>query len=173
MKEIKIKRISTVEMYELQKIGRQTFIETFAALNTEENMNHYLEKSFSSENILSELQNPDSEFYFAELNSQIIGYLKLNLGNSQTENMGSGTLEIERIYVLENHHGKNVGLSLMKRAFEVARKKNAKYIWLSVWEKNTREIKFYEKMGFSAFDKHVFQLGDDKQIDIMMKMILT
>nr|WP_229746632.1 GNAT family N-acetyltransferase [Pedobacter mendelii] len=55
---------------------------------------------------------------------------------------------------------------------EVAHQKGLKSIWLGVWEENPRAIKFYEKNGFLAFDKHVFKMGDDIQTDIMMRKIL-
>jgi ribosomal protein S18 acetylase RimI-like enzyme len=45
-------------------------------------------------------------------------------------------------------------------------------VWLGVWEKNLRAISFYEKNGFIAFDQHIFQLGDDRQTDIMMKKLI-
>ena len=33
-------------------------------------------------------------------------------------------------------------------------------------------IKFYEKLGFDKFDTHIFKLGQDEQIDNLMKLIL-
>jgi ribosomal protein S18 acetylase RimI-like enzyme len=45
-------------------------------------------------------------------------------------------------------------------------------VWLGVWEKNEKAIQFYKKWGFVQFDKHLFQLGDDAQTDIMMKLQL-
>ncbi len=79
-------------------------------------------------------------------------------------------LEIERIYVLKEYHGKKVGQLLYENAIKIAKSKNAEYVWLGVWEKNPRAIRFYEKNGFVAFDKHIFKLGNDKQTDIMMKL---
>lgn len=35
--------------------------------------------------------------------------------------------------------------------------------------KNPRAIRFYEKNGFTAFDKHIFKMGNDEKVDIMMK----
>lgn len=50
----------------------------------------------------------------------------------------------------------------------------APYIGLEGWEENTKAIQFfYTKNGFEAFDKHIFMLGSDQQIDIMMKLDLN
>lgn len=135
-------------------------------------MFEYLENGFSTEKLKAELIDANVEFYFAELYEKIIGYLKVNIGDAQTEMKDNNALEIERIYVLKEFHGKKVGQMLLDKAIELAREKNIKNVWLGVWEENTRAIRFYEKNGFVAFDKHIFKLGNDKQTDIMMKLKL-
>ena len=172
MDNFEITKVNSNEITSLQKVGRQTFFETFSQTNTEENMQKYLEESFSSNKLLEELNNPDSLFYFAKYNDEIVGYLKLNLGHSQTELNDNESLEIERIYVLKDFQGKKIGQKLYEKAVEVAKQNKVKYIWLGVWEKNQKAIDFYEKNGFVSFDKHIFVLGDDEQTDIMMKMEL-
>lgn len=135
-------------------------------------MNKYLEEGFSSEKLSDELNNKNSEFYFAALDNNVIGYLKLNFGQSQTELKDDKALEIERIYVLKEFHGKNVGQLLYDKAMQIARQINANYVWLGVWEENSRAISFYKKNGFVEFGKHIFKLGNDEQTDIMMKLQL-
>lgn len=170
--QVEIKRVTLEDIEQLQKIGRQTFFETFSAGNTKEDMNKYLEEGYSLEKLTTELNNPDSEFYFAKLDGNVIGYLKLNFGASQTELQDEGALEIERIYVLQQFHGKKVGQLLYEQAMQIANQKKADYVWLGVWEENSRAISFYQKNGFVAFDKHIFKLGNDEQTDIMMKLQL-
>lgn len=172
MENIQIQRIALNEIEQLQKIGRQTFYETFSESNSEENMKSYLEEGFSSEKLITELNDKNAEFYFAKLDNEVIGYLKLNFGESQTELKDHKALEIERIYVSKEFHGKNVGQLLYNKAIEIAKDKNVNYVWLGVWEENLRAISFYKKNGFVEFDKHIFKLGDDEQTDIMMKLNL-
>lgn len=172
MSNIQIKKISLTEIDQLQKIGRQTFKETFSESNSEENMKNYLEEGFSKEKLTAELNDKNSEFYFAKLEEEVIGYLKVNFGDSQTELKDSKALEIERIYVSKEFHGKSVGQLLYDKAIEVAKQKGSEYVWLGVWEENPRAISFYKKNGFVEFDKHIFKLGDDEQTDIMMKLKL-
>jgi len=173
MTNIQIKEISLNDIDQLQKIGRKTFQETFSESNSEENMKNYLEEGFSSEKLTKELTNKDSQFYFATLENEVIGYLKVNFGESQTELKGEKSLEIERIYVSKEFHGKKVGQLLYEKAIQVAKDKNVDYVWLGVWEENLRAISFYTKNGFIEFDKHIFKLGNDEQTDIMMKLKLA
>jgi ribosomal protein S18 acetylase RimI-like enzyme len=172
MENIGIRRVHLSDADQLQKISRKTFFETFSAGNTEENMKKYLEQELSVEKLTAELTDPNVEFYFAELDNTIIGYLKLNSGASQTELKDEQSLEIERIYALKEFHGKKVGQLLYEKALQIARQRKADYIWLGVWEENPRAIHFYKKNGFVAFDKHIFKLGNDEQTDIMMKLPL-
>ena len=172
MQNISIIKAKLHDIEKLQKIGRQTFFETFSESNSEENMQKYLDEGFSIEKLTTELTNTNAEFYFAVRDAEVIGYLKLNFGDSQTELKDNKALEIERIYVSKEFHGKSVGQLLYDKAIEVAKQKNVNYVWLGVWEENPRAISFYKKNGFVEFDKHIFKLGNDEQIDIMMKLNL-
>jgi diamine N-acetyltransferase len=173
MDNIEITKAKLNDIDQLQKIGRQTFEETFSESNSEENMKNYLEEGFSIEKLTTELNDKNSEFYFATLENEVIGYLKINFGESQTELKDSKALEIERIYVSKEFHGKSVGQLLYDKSIQMAKQKNVDYVWLGVWEENPRAISFYKKNGFVEFDKHIFKLGNDEQTDIMMKLKLT
>ena len=169
MEFIQVRKATTKDLNTVQRIGRETFFETFADSNTEDDMNKYLEDSFNDHQLTVELSNPDSLFYIALEDESPVGYLKVNTGSAQTEQQDEKALEIERIYVKSSHHGKKVGQLLYEKALEVAQQQHNSYLWLGVWEKNPRAIRFYEKNGFVAFDKHIFKMGDDEQVDIMMK----
>ncbi|MCP2025505.1 ribosomal protein S18 acetylase RimI-like enzyme [Flavobacterium sp. HSC-32F16] len=173
MNTLKINKALISDTVKLQTIGRITFSETFSDVNSEENMMKYLDESFALEKLTSELNNKDSHFYLAELDGQVIGYLKLNTAEAQTEMKQNNALEIERIYVLKEFHGKKVAQELYSQALKKAQEVKAEYIWLGVWEKNFRAVSFYTKNGFVQFDTHIFRLGNDEQTDLMMKKVLT
>jgi len=164
-----IKKITIQDVSMLQEISIKTFIETFLDSNSEENMKKYLEVELSLDKLQEELMNSLSEFYFAIQDGEVIGYLKVNMGDAQTEQQDLDALEIERIYVLKSFHGKKNGQLLFDKAIEIAQKNKRTSVWLGVWEKNHKAIAFYEKNGFVEFDRHLFILGEDAQTDLMMK----
>ncbi len=172
MENLRIERATLSDTAKLQQIGIKTFVEAFSAVNTKENMDSYLQSSFATDKINEELANESSQFYFAILDNEIIGYLKLNLGQAQTEIKDNDALEIERIYVQQAYHGKKVAQMLYSKAISIAENINARYVWLGVWEHNQRAISFYKKNGFVQFHQHIFMLGTDVQTDLMMKKIL-
>lgn len=100
---------------------------------------------------------------------KVLGFLKINFGNAQTEQKCENSLEIQRIYVLKTAKGRGIGSSFMSLAQEIAREKNLSCIWLGVWEHNEKAKEFYAKKGFYKFGEHIFTLGSDQQIDFLMK----
>ena len=170
MSNIEIKKASLSDLEVLQIISIQTFSETFAEVNTPENIENYNRESFNLEKLTSEITNPNSQFFIAYSDSEPIGYLKINFGDAQTEILNDHALEIHRIYVLQAFHGKKVGQLLLDKAIDVAQQSTADYIWLGVWEENHRALQFYTKNGFITFDTHLFILGEEKQTDLLMKL---
>ncbi len=170
---IEIKKINVSDLEALQTISKDTFYETFAKDNTVEDTNKYLNENFSVEKLTKEITNQDSLFYFCYSNSEVAGYLKLNISTAQTESLLPEALEIERIYVLKKFHGLGIGKALMEKSIHSAKELSKNEIWLGVWEHNIKALKFYNKLGFNQFSKHIFKLGEDEQIDIMMKLNLS
>ena len=169
---MQIRKLDITDLENLQKISIITFRETFEEVNTEEDMQKYLNENLNEEKLKSELENQNSEFYFAENNGEILGYLKLNFKDAQTEKVEENHFEIERIYVLKAFLGQKIGQILFDKAIEIGREKNLEYVWLGVWEENHRAIRFYGKNGFEIFGKHDFVLGKDVQTDLLMKLKL-
>lgn len=173
METVKIIECGLMHLDALVNLSWITFQQTYENFNQAENFAQYLEANFSTEKIKAELENPASQYFLAQDEDNVIGYLKTNLAPAQTDLNDPLSLEIERIYVLKSHHGKNIGKLLVDCAVEVAIKHQLQYIWLGVWEKNTRAIRFYEKQGFRKFGTHIFQLGDDPQEDYLMKLLIS
>ena len=143
---MKIRKINIDDLETLRNLSIQTFKETFEEVNTEEDMQKYLDENLSIEKLKTELENVNSEFYFAENNDEILGYLKLNFKDAQTEKLEETIFEIERIYVLKAFLGQKSDKFSLKKAIEIGREKNLEYVWLGVWEENHRAKILRKKM---------------------------
>ncbi|MGX7136776.1 GNAT family N-acetyltransferase [Enterococcus silesiacus] len=166
---IEIKKTTLSELATLKAISIKTFTDTFAKDNTPEDLKEYLDQAYTEEKLTSELQNEHSEFYFIYSNEQLAGYLKLNVNDAQTETVEEDALEIERIYIDSEFKRLGLGKMLYKKAIERATELNKTSIWLGVWERNFSAMKFYQKMGFTQAGQHSFYMGEDEQIDLIMK----
>ena len=170
---IKIKKINSDDIKILQKISIETFTDTFGEQNSPENLKNYLEKAFNSKKLLSELSNPFSYFYLIYFDNEPAGYLKLNIGKTQSEKIGEEALEIERIYIRKKFQRNGLGNFLLNKAVDTAKSQDKKIIWLGVWENNKNAIEFYKKSGFTQSGQHSFYMGNEKQIDFIMTKKLS
>ncbi|WCT15022.1 GNAT family N-acetyltransferase [Mucilaginibacter jinjuensis] len=172
MDPINLKKVKPSEVQTLLNVSREMFFTAFAHLNTVDDMALYAAKAFTIEKLSEELSNPDSHFYFAILNENIAGYIKLNTHTAQTEFQDPQALEIERIYVGAKFQNQQIGKQLLQFAIDKAVENKCEYIWLGVWDANHNAIRFYKRHGFQIFSSHEFMLGNDKQTDLLMKKVL-
>lgn len=159
-------------LQQIQQLSRDTFFETFQAVNTPENMQLFLDAAYNIEKLSNELNDTNTRFYLLLADDEPAGYIKINFGDTQTEIKDKQGIEIERIYVLQKFQGRQFGKTLFEKAMDIAKHRGALFIWLGVWEHNLKAIQFYKKLGFQAISSHPFWLGNDKQTDIIMKLYL-
>ncbi len=170
--DLKFVKLNSGDVKELELISKQTYFNAFSWGNSPENMWAYIDSSLSEEKLLEELKESKSEFYFAEMNHKTIGYFKINFGDAQTDLHDHNAMELERIYVIKEFQGKKIGQKLLDKVLGIAKKNQMDYLWLGVWEKNERAIRFYERNGFSVIGSHPFRMGDEIQTDLIMKLPL-
>ena len=129
---INIKKCTLQDLHELQDMSYETFKETFKEQNSPENLNAYLEKAFNKDQIEKELSNISSQFFFVYCNNEVVGYLKINTDDAQSEEMGDKSLEIERIYIKNKFQKQGLGKYLLNKAIEMAMERQKKKIWLNI-----------------------------------------
>ncbi|CAM3111213.1 GNAT family N-acetyltransferase [Leuconostoc rapi] len=166
---MQIKKLDLTDLNVLQKVSMETFYDTFADQNTEKNMQDYLSNSYKLETLTEELENKNSFFYFV-LNDEddIMGYLKLNINDAQSEDDFENALEIERIYIRIGFQKQGLGKVLYNIATTKAIQLGKQRIWLGVWEFNQNAKAFYQHLGFDFVGSHTFNMGDDPQTDLIM-----
>jgi ribosomal protein S18 acetylase RimI-like enzyme len=168
MQAYEIKKVTIADIQDLQQISRETFSETFGSQNSTENMEKFLNKAYAEEKLRSEIENKNSNFYFLIVNNKVAGYLKVNEGHAQTEQVVPNALEVERIYLKQAFQHQGLGLVLIKLAEKIAKEKEKDNMWLGVWEKNYQAQAFYEKDGFKRVSQHTFVVGEDPQTDLIL-----
>lgn len=131
----------------LTSFSRELYFDTFKGLCSPEDMDTYLNEAFTTEKIRLELENSHSAFYFLFGDKQLVGYIKLNEAEAQSDLSDPDSLELERIYVSKVVQETGLGSFLMNQAVGIAKQKRKKYLWLGVWEKNIKAIAFYRKHG--------------------------
>ena len=165
--DITIRRATIKDAGNLSAIAKQTFYDTFTGTCTEEDMEWFLNNFYNLKQIETELSNENDFYYLAEINSEVVGYLRFMEDYSNFEEMKKWkSLELKRIYILKDFHGKGVAQQLMDFTLNFATDNNYEVVWLGVWEHNLRAQKFYTKYGFvNTGHTHDFPIGNTPQTD--------
>lgn len=168
--EITIRRILIAEAPALSKMAKQTFYDTFTGTCSEEDMQAFLEQYYNLEQIKKELSNQDDYCFFAEINGEQVGYIRFMEDSSNFAEVNKWkSLELKRLYILKEYHGKGIAQKLMEFFIAFAEQYQYELVWLGVWEYNFRAQKFYSKYGFiNSGHTHDFPIGDTPQTDIYL-----
>jgi diamine N-acetyltransferase len=168
--EITIRRVTLEDVTALSAIAKQTFFDTFTGTCTDADMDIFLEEYFNEQQIAKELSNANDYFFFAEIDHKPAGYLRFMEDYKALPLMQQWkAMELKRIYVLKEYHGKGVAQALMQFCIEFCEMENYEVIWLGVWEHNMRAQKFYEKYGFvNSGHTHDFPIGNTPQTDLWL-----
>lgn len=153
----------------MRSVAIASYRDTFEQHNTPENMNAFLEEAYNLETLQKEFSENNSRLFLACEDKEVVGFVRLRESDEAKEQLGANTLELQRLYIATSAQGKSVGKQLMEKAMAYALEKKYEWIWLGVWERNFKAQRFYAHWGFEKFSEHTFWMGDDPQVDWMMK----
>jgi ribosomal protein S18 acetylase RimI-like enzyme len=167
---LSLREADFADLASLLDLAQTSFVQAFTEGNKPENVQAYLSQAFTLVQLEKEWRNPASTFLLVSLEGKLVGYTKVNLAAAQTDVQDPESLEVARLYTLEEVWGKGVGQFLLDAALDFAKEKGKTFVWLGVWEHNARAIRFYEKNGFKTFGSHPFPFGDEIQNDWLMRV---
>ena len=151
----------------IDRVFRQSFCETFAHLYRAEDLDAFLAK-FSPEAWAEEFRDPGYRFRVAEVDAEVIGYVKLGPSALPIET-AARAIELRQIYVLEEHHGSGIAAALIDWALAEARGQGFEELYLTVYVDNHRARRFYDRYGFEAVGSYDFMVGSHADEDIIMR----
>jgi ribosomal protein S18 acetylase RimI-like enzyme len=169
MEKITIRRSNFEDTAAMRDVAIRSYTDTFADSNTPENMEAFFTESYSLSKLQDEYYEPLSVLYLACDGEKVVGFLRLRVNDEVKNVLGENTIELQRLYIDTAYHRKQIARHLMENALTYARENRYDWIWLGVWERNFNAQHFYAKWGFEKFGEHVFQMGDDPQIDWLLK----
>jgi len=149
-------------------IAEATFRDTFAAINTPEDMDLHCRTSYSEAIQADEIADPDRVTLLCDYGGRLVGFAQLRWGKAPSCVVAEAPGEVQRLYVISEFHGKGLAHDLMNACIDELASHRSDVAWLGVWERNPKAISFYKKFGFHEVGEHVFRLGRDPQRDIVM-----
>jgi len=164
-----IRRAMAADAEALSAFAATVFRETFAPDNDPMDLQAYLTDAFTPEKQAAEIADGSCVCFIAEVGETLVGYALLRVeARDQRDPSEARPVELQRFYVEQAWHGRGIAPRLMAACVDAARTAGGATIWLGVWERNARAIRFYVKQGFTDVGSQAFQLGADLQTDRVM-----
>lgn len=189
---ISLRHATPVDAEQVVQVGRSVNLSTFGKFVTdEEGYREHLKEKYTLEKILKDIEDPEQDFLVAVVGGEegvvvdggaenggdavgskqekIIGFATLVRSNTYPclEHL-EAIIELGRIYIYPEYHGRGVGKGLMGRLEEIARKEGRRNMWLGCYEDNEVAKKVYEKAGFVPVGERFNTIGEDNCRDLVM-----
>lgn len=169
--EVALRRATAADADRLSRFAAETFVDAFGAENTLSDVEAYVAEAFTPTVQKAEVLDPTAYVLLAELaepaGPSLVGYAHA------LESANGSTGELKRLYVDAQWRGSGLARLLIDDVIAECRRRGAERLRLGVWERNSRAIAFYEKVGLRVVGKQSFRLGEDEQTDLVMEMDLT
>jgi ribosomal protein S18 acetylase RimI-like enzyme len=159
MGPVQIRQAGAADAAAISALAKRVFFETFSHATPPDDMRQFLEETFQPALQEAEIADANRVVLVAIVDDEIAGFAQLRRETS---------IELQRLYVDKRWHGRGVAKALMDEVMERACRSGCEKIWLGVWEHNFRAQAFYRKYGFEVCGSHVFPVGNDPQIDLLM-----
>ena len=154
----------------IDRVFRRSFCDTFAHLYHPDDLAAFFAK-FGPDAWAGEFADPRYRFRVAEVEGEIVGYLKLGPSALPIET-DKRAVELRQIYVLKQHHGSGIAAALSDWAIDEARRRGFEELYLTVYVDNHRARRFYDRYGFEAVGRYDFMVGNHADEDIVMRKAL-
>ncbi len=155
----KIVKVEIEDCELLAKIGKHSFLETHGKSASKGDIDAFLTQNYSRKAFVKELANPDNTYQIIFSKNQAVGFSNIVLNMPNTYIDQQNVTKLDRLYLLKEFQGKNLGNKLLNFNIELSKKNNQKGMWLAVWVENHRAINFYTKKGFTIVGSYDFKIS--------------
>ncbi len=171
--EVTLRRAQLHDAAALAALAERTFRDTFAADNSDSDMDRYCRAHFGGALQRREIDDAGTLTLVAEAHYELVGYAQLHPLKRHLSVAARRPIELSRLYVQADWLGRGIGHRLLEAARAEARQRGCDVLWLGVWEHNLRAQAFYTQQGFEVVGEHPFLLGEDRQRDLVMSLGLA
>ena len=156
---MQIRKANTIDISQLTSLAKETFIQSHGHSSPKEDLEAYIKLNFTETVFKKEIENPKNIYYLLYNEEKLIGYSKIVFNDPISPVSDQNITKLSRIYILEEAHGKGLGVAFLNYNLELAKAEKQAGMWLFVWVDNHRAISFYKKMGFEIVGSHDFEIS--------------
>ncbi|OHX13505.1 GNAT family N-acetyltransferase [Chromobacterium sphagni] len=152
----------------LAALSIQVWLSTYLTDGIRPSLADYVLTEFTPANFEALIADRSHHLLVLERSGHLLGYAQLSL-DSACEGCDGPALELERLYLVENHTGQGLGRRLMMAARQWAQVQSGQpRLWLRVWHGNERAIAFYRRLGMALHGETHFELEGARHLNYVM-----
>jgi len=146
---IKVKIAQEINTDVLALLGTITYTESHGQFIDDKNdLIEYINIAFSVSKTKQDINDPKNIFYIIYADDLPVGYAKLVLNAIHESVVSQNNCRLERIYILNDFIPLKIGQQFLTFLEEKAKELQLDTMWLSVYIKNNRAIRFYQRNEF-------------------------
>lgn len=181
---IKLRPARGEEIEALVQLGRATFPDACPAFLSDDDVQAFMDATFTPEQVASWVNSDDAALVVAErvASGQLLGYVLVERdlpdgANALVTDPRPRCLErysqaelgyVCKLYLLPSVRGGGIAGALMEQAKKAAANWGVKTMWLATHETNRRAQKLYKRCGFKNAGKRSFKVGSTTCRDVVM-----
>ncbi|WP_347173776.1 GNAT family N-acetyltransferase [Polaribacter uvawellassae] len=167
-KMVTIKKATKADTIHLSLLSRVTYTESHGHfIANKKDLLKYCKQAFSIKKTLGDLEDKNNIFHIAYVDDFPVGYSKIVLNKPFEEKTENNSCRLERIYILNDFIPVKIGQPFLDYITEKVKEYNATIMWLSVYIKNERGIRFYQKNKFKNIGEISFKVNGKEYDNIV------
>ena len=167
--DVRLRKASLADAQSIAQLGAHTFSASYGHSLPREELQTYLDESYSLDAISQQISDPSKDMIVATTRSPdpnsedvITGFALLTRGTTElclSHLPAPTTIQLHRMYIQPDYQGHGIAKLLASQLEDIARIQGYTYMWLGVWVENTKAQRIYERMGYEKVGARDFVLG--------------
>lgn len=168
MSEVRLRRAVAGDATELAAFAERAFRAAYTGIMKQEHIERYVREVYGEAMQREEIERAESSVLVLEQAGRIAGYAWVWRGPAPPCVTMPDATSLMRLYVDPSLQSRGEGRRLIRGAEAEARGMGAPMLWLAVWDKNPRAIRFYMREGYSEIGRTGFWGDLDPECDLVM-----
>lgn len=152
---------------QLSILYTQVYLHAYAIKGISDEFVNAVDDQFKIPQIEADILGDNCSVWMATCEDNPIGVLKIKF-DEKCPCQSFNAPEIHKLYMLHHFYGTGVAQKLLSIGEEELRKMGESKVWLWVYEKNQRAIRFYENENYKPIGKADLQLSENSYPNIVM-----
>jgi GNAT superfamily N-acetyltransferase len=163
MTDVVIRSARPEDAAALGVLGRQTFVDTFVTgfgiPYPADDLEAFLDASFSKEASARKLEEAGAAWWVAERDGGLLAFANAGPNGLPHPDANPSNMELRRLYVGKAAQGLGLGTELLKQSLAWMEANTNGPLWIGVWSGNLKAQRLYAAYGFEKAGEYDYPVG--------------